>query len=226
MCPLTNWDPAEWEIGWGVRSMFDGSLRGVRDAALAPLARALGSVSPTTLTAIGLVVGIGSAGSAAASNQNLALGLWLANRLIDGLDGAVARQQGTTSDRGGYFDLLADFIVYAAVPVGLVIGSPAPDGLAVPLGLLLGSFYVNAVSWLALSALMEKRSNYTMPERAGDTRKTALIMPSGLIEGAETVIFIAICLLWPGLLSWWFSGMAFLVAVTSVQRALWASRIL
>lgn len=134
---------------------------------MAPLARALGSVSPTTLTGIGLVVGVGSAGSAAAGNQNLALGLWLANRLIDGLDGAVARQQGTTSDRGGYFDLLADFIVYAAVPVGLVIGSPAPDGLAVPLGLLLGSFYVNAVSWLALSALMEKRSNYTMPERAG-----------------------------------------------------------
>ncbi|NDE77230.1 MAG: CDP-alcohol phosphatidyltransferase family protein, partial [Proteobacteria bacterium] len=50
--------------------------------------------------------------------------------------------------------------------------------------------------------------------------------PSGLIEGAETVIFIAICLLWPGLLGWWFTGMAFLVAVTSVQRALWASRIL
>lgn len=204
--------------------MLDASLRGVRDAALAPLARVLGTVAPTTLTAIGLVVGIGSAGSAAVGNDNLALGLWLANRLIDGLDGAVARQQRTTSDRGGYFDLLADFIVYAAVPVGLVIGSPAPGGLAVHLGLLLGSFYINAVSWLALSALLEKRSKPALSERSGDARKTTLIMPSGLVEGAETVIFMSICLLWPGWLNWWFLGMAFLVAITAGQRAVWAWR--
>lgn len=204
--------------------MLDASLRGVRDAALAPLARGLGSVSPMTLTAIGLVVGIGCAGAAAVGNESLALGLWLANRLIDGLDGGVARQQGTLSDRGGYFDLLADFIVYAAVPVGLVIGSPAPDGLAVPLGLLLGSFYINAVSWLALSALLEKRSNSTQSESNGATRMTALIMPSGLIQGAETVIFMAVCILWPGWLTWWFSGMASLVAITAIQRAVWAWR--
>lgn len=204
--------------------MFDGSLRGVRDRALSPLARALRSVSPTTLTAIGLVAGLACAGSAAAGDHNLALVLWLSNRLIDGLDGAVARQQGTTSDRGGYFDLLADFIVYAAVPVGLVVGSPSSDGLALSLGLLLGSFYVNAVSWLALSALLERQSTHKTSGHGGARRETALIMPSGLIEGAETVIFIAVCLLWPGLIAWWFNGMAFLVAVTAAQRAVWAWR--
>lgn len=207
-----------------MRSMLDASLRGVRDVALAPLARALGTVTPTTLTATGLVVGIGSALSAAVGNHNLALGLWFANRLIDGLDGVVARQQGTTSDRGGYFDLLADFIVYAAVPVGLVIGSADPDGLAVHLGLLLGSFYINAVSWLALSALLEKRSTPTLSERSGGPQKTSLIMPSGLIEGAETVIFMAVCLLWPGWLNWWFTGMALMVTITAGQHAVWAWR--
>ena len=52
-------------------------------------------------------------------------GLWLgagrclANRLIDGLDGAVARIRGPT-DFGGYADIIADMVFYAAVVLGFM----------------------------------------------------------------------------------------------------------
>ena len=52
----------------------------------------------------------------------LALGLWLVNRLLDGLDGTLARRSGRQSERGAYADILADVIVYAAIPLGIAAG--------------------------------------------------------------------------------------------------------
>jgi phosphatidylglycerophosphate synthase len=137
--------------------MFDSRLRLAKDRALAPVAASLRSVPPVALTAIGLAAGLGCAAAAHSGDTPLALGLWVANRTLDGLDGTVERLAGTSSDRGGYLDLVADFITYAAIPVAQVAGASDRAALAVPLGALLGAYYVNAVSWLALSAILERR---------------------------------------------------------------------
>ena len=47
----------------------------------------------------------------------VALALLIANRVADGLDGAIARATGPT-DRGAFLDIALDFLVYAAVPLG------------------------------------------------------------------------------------------------------------
>lgn len=196
--------------------MLDPVLRPWKDWLLGPLARRLG-VPPSAVTLLALAAGLGAAGAAATRQYGLGLGLWLANRVLDGLDGAVAREHGRQSDFGGYLDLLLDFVVYAAVPIGLYLGAPQPR-TAIALAALLASFYVNAASWMYLSAILEKRG----AGAATRGESTTVTMPSGVVGGAETVLFYAAFMIWPGRLDWLFATMTLAVLLGAAQRLWWA----
>jgi phosphatidylglycerophosphate synthase len=197
--------------------MLDHTLRSYKDGLLRPLACRLGRVSPNAITVLAMVVGLAAAGAAAQQWYGLALALWLANRVLDGLDGMVARAYARQSDFGGYLDIVLDFVVYAAVPIGLYFGNPGGVAAAA-LILLLSSFYVNAASWIYLSAILEKRA----AGAAASGELTTVTMPRGLVGGAETIIFYTAFLLWPGLLPWLFTAMAAMVAVGVLLRLGWA----
>lgn len=200
--------------------MLDRQLRQLKDAILVPAADVVGArVHPTTLTAAGLAVGLACAVVAAQGAYTIGLVLWLLNRLLDGLDGTVARRSGRQTDLGAYLDLLADFAVYAAVPVGLAV-SVDDRGAYIALALMLSAFYINAAGWMVLSALLEKR-------RAGvksTGEQTGITMPTGLIEGTETFAAYVLFFLLPDSLVLLFAGFALLVMVTVIQRILWALR--
>lgn len=199
--------------------MLDRTLRNYKDDLLRPLAGRLTWISPSAITLLAMAGGLASAGAAAMQLYGLALTLWLLNRALDGLDGAVARAQTHQSDFGGYLDIVLDFVVYAAVPIGLYWGNPS-GARAAGLILLLGSFYVNGASWIYLSAILEKRA-------AGASTRgelTSVTMPAGLVGGTETILFYSMFLLWPGLLPWLFVTMAGLVAIGIGQRLWWARR--
>lgn len=198
--------------------MFDDTLRKVKDRLLSPLAGRLANVPPAALTLAGLGAGLGSAVAAAWGDNLAGLALWAVNRTLDGLDGLVARKFGKTSDRGGYLDLVCDFVVYAAIPLGLA-WARADASVWAACAFLLASFYINAVSWLALSALHEKLRQTTEPNRL-----TSLAMPKGLMEGFETLLLYAAFFLWPGGLVWLSAGGAALVLVSAGQRVIWALR--
>lgn len=51
------------------------------------------------------------------------------NRLLDGLDGALARRRGLT-DAGGFLDIALDFLFYALVPFGFALAAPADNAIA------------------------------------------------------------------------------------------------
>lgn len=199
--------------------MLDHTLRSYKDDLLRPLACRLGRVSPNAITVLAMVVGLAAAGAAAQQWYLLALTLWLANRVLDGLDGMVARAHARQSDFGGYLDIVLDFVVYAAVPIGLYFGNPGGVAAAA-LILLLSSFYVNAASWIYLSAILEKRA----AGAAANGELTTVTMPRGLVGGAETIIFYTAFLLWPGLLPWLFTAMAAMVAMGVLLRLGWARR--
>ena len=185
--------------------MFDHFLRARKDRLLAPIARRVGQrISPSTITVLALLVGLGAAYSASRHAYGLALGLWWANRLLDGFDGTLARVAGTATAFGAYLDIVLDFVVYAAVPIGIAVASPDPRAPMATV-LLLASFYVNAATWMTLSAT---------PDQS----------PSGLIAGAETVVFYSLFLGLPGLTVPLFRVMAALVALTALQRLAWAVR--
>lgn len=199
--------------------MIDDILRLPKEKIMEPLAKALPGVSPTAITVTACLVGVTSGVAAAGQQYGLALGLWGANRLLDGLDGTLARANGKESDLGGYLDLVLDMVVYAAIPLGLALGSDIPF-VSLALAALFASFYINSATWMVLSSLLEKRCQGA--KARGEL--TTVTIPRGLIEGLETFIFYSLFLLFPHWLPGLFSLMAGLVVLTSIQRVAWAIR--
>jgi phosphatidylserine synthase len=202
--------------------MFDELIRLHKERWLGPLAGAMATwCPPLVITLLALVVGLGSALAASRAVWTLALLLWLANRLLDGLDGVVARVSGRQSELGGYLDILCDFVVYGAMPVAIAL---ALDTRAVWLAstVLLMSWFVNAASWMYLAAVLEKRG----AGAASRGELTSVTMPRGLVAGTETVLFFTLFLLLPAryvMLAWLMTAG---VAVGIAQRVVWAVRSL
>jgi phosphatidylglycerophosphate synthase len=202
--------------------MFDRRLRIPKDRLLRPLARApFSRLHPNLYTLLAFAFGMASAVAAWRSCFILALVLWIANRILDGFDGTVARATGRQSDLGGYIDIVLDHVVYAAIPLGIALAEDTLAGYRA-LAVMLGSFYVNAASWMYLAALLEKRE--VGAAAAGEL--TTITMPSGLIEGAETVVFYTLFVLFPAHAAVLFLIMAGGVLFTAAQRLVWAVRVL
>lgn len=167
-------------------------------------------ITANALTFSGLALGLGGAVSIAFGQLALGLALILANRLLDGLDGAVARVRGPTQ-LGGYFDIVADFAFYVSIPLGF--GILAAEN-TLPALVLVASFVLTGVSFLAFAVIAAERGEST--ERHG---KKSFFYSTGLAEGTETIaVFIAMCLL-PG----WFAVIAYtyagLCVLTVFQRS-------
>lgn len=170
--------------------MFDSYLRNLKDRIGEPLARRMPNVAPNAITLAALLFGLGSAALAANGLFLWGLSFWLLNRTLDGLDGLLARLHNHQGDFGGYLDILFDFVVYAAVPIGLVLAAPTLEHF-LALAVMLAAFYVNTASWMYLAAILEKR-RLRDPETA-----TTIVMPSGLIGGFETILAYGVFLLFP-----------------------------
>ena len=197
--------------------MFDTSLRRFKDQVGTPLAKHMSRVSPTLISMLGLAIGLFATYMAFKGQYLWALGLWILNRILDGLDGLIARLHEKQSDFGGYVDILTDFIIYAALPIGLVAGSPSNERY-LALAFLLAAFYVNSASWMYLAAILEKHAAHS-----SDTQ-TTIVMPAGLIGGFETLVAYGIFLLLPSHITILFYTLAALVFITTLQRIIWAKQ--
>lgn len=189
-------------------------LRPVLEVFAAPADRV--GASPGLITAVGLAVGIGACVAAGFGEWGLALAGWLLNRTLDGLDGVLARRQGSVSDLGGMLDFLADFVVYGGFICAVAIAVPDARIACV---FLLAVYLLNNVALLSFASLVEKRSLDFGDERS-------LRFTGGLAEGTETVIAYAAICIWPAeaaLIAWIFAGM---VAVTVAQRLIVSVRVL
>jgi phosphatidylglycerophosphate synthase len=200
--------------------VIDERLRAAKDRIVAPIVdRIPPSVAPGVLTAAAAITGVAAGVGAAVGWRWWSVGAWAASRLLDGVDGALARARRSQTDRGGYLDLLGDTLGYAAVPLGLAVHLDEL-GVWAACAVLLASFYLNTMSWTLLAAIIEKRGN---ADAVGE-RRTTVAMPAGLVEGAETILFYAAMLLFPAYAPVLFVAMAALVAVTVAQRIVWAVR--
>lgn len=202
--------------------MFDKRLRPIKEQVLHSSALLLGEhFSPTQVTLIGGVVGVTAAVAGWQSMYALGLGLWLVNRILDGFDGTVARLFNKQTDLGGYIDILVDNLVYALVPILLTLSQPT-QSTWLALALMLGTFYINHASWMFLASILEKRNRGV----TSNHEMTTITMPTGLIEGAETVLLYVLFFLLPQYLGALFIIMAILVVITIAQRLIWAMNTL
>jgi phosphatidylglycerophosphate synthase len=169
--------------------MIDAAILPVQRRALSPLAGALHAkgVRADTITVTGFLLGALAVPALAAGWYLVALGLILANRLADGLDGEVARLSHPT-DRGAFLDIALDFVFYALVPLGFALADPAANAL--PAAVLIAAFVGTGSSFLAFSTIAAKRG---LPPSRYPAK--GIFYLGGLTEGFETIaIFVAMCL--------------------------------
>jgi phosphatidylglycerophosphate synthase len=199
--------------------MLDLSLRKVKDAWLQPLVVRCQNVSPIMISLTAFMAGLASAWLAWNTCYYAAVPVWLLSRMLDGLDGAVARYQGKNSDFGGYLDILLDYIVYIAVPLGIALSMP-DDLPFIFATALFAIYYVNTGSWMFLSAVLEKRASGATKNR----EQTSITMPASIIGGSETIITYTLMLLLPQ----WFLGISalfgILIILSIMHRFSWAMR--
>ena len=197
--------------------MFDAKLRPLIDPPLNAIGRTLAraGIGANAVTVAGLAPAIGAGIVIAQGHYLAALALVVLNRLLDGLDGAVARIRGP-SDFGGYLDILADFVFYIAVPIGFGFAAPAN---ALPALVLVASFTLTGISFLAFATLAAKRGAQTSAHGS-----KSFFYSTGLAEGGETIaVFLAMCI-WPQAFVPIALGYAALCLLTVVQRSVLAWR--
>lgn len=199
--------------------MLDGLMRRLIDPLTAPVGRALAraGVGPDQITLAGLLFALVCAAAIVWEADWLALAALAASRICDGLDGAAARAS-RISDRGGFLDIVFDFIFYGAIPLAFALRDP--DANAIAAAVLLFAFYINGASFLAFAAVAAKRGMET--SRRG---VKSIYFTIGLAEGTETILAFAAMILFPAyfaVIAYFFTG---LVVMTTLSRIVLAWRV-
>ncbi|MCJ1320279.1 hypothetical protein MMC15_005617 [Xylographa vitiligo] len=142
------------------------------------------------------------------------LGFWALNRLLDCLDGSLARSRGAATELGGFLDLLGDFIVYSLLPIFIGIGQERLTATSigwVAIAALEASFHINNFILFYVAAVASKRK---------DGELTSVTMTPALVEGFEAGLCFTIMLIWPNMITLWSWLMSLAVAIGIVQRVL------
>lgn len=195
--------------------MLDKAVQRALRPAMTRAARALVrlGVGADALTLAGFAIGMAAAAAIAFGQFIPGLALLLLSRLMDGLDGAVARATHPT-DRGGFLDITLDFLFYAAIPLAFALADPVANAL--PAAVLLAAFIGTGSSFLAFAAVAEKRrlQSLAFPDKS-------FYFLGGLTEATETIAAFAAMCLWPQ----WFApiayGFAALCGITIALRIGW-----
>ena len=193
--------------------MLDRFITPVIKPLLAPAVLLLDkkNVHPDQLTLVGFGLGMLSVPLLALQFWYGALFFIALNRIIDGLDGALARHQKHTSAAGGYLDICLDFLFYAAIPLGFALANPNENALAT--AVLLSVFIGTGSSFLAFAIPAEKL-NLPRPQFANKS----FYFLNGLTEGTETIAFFVAFCLWPTYFPQLAYSFAFLGAITIFTR--------
>ena len=147
-------------------------------------------ITANQLTVFGFLVGMFAVPLLAFEMWYGALIAIALNRILDGLDGALARYANQSSSAGGFLDITLDFLFYAAIPLGFILANPAKNAIAG--AILLATFIGTGSSFLAFAIAAEK-FKLDKPQ----FKYKSFYYLNGLTEGTETIaLFVAFCI-WP-----------------------------
>ncbi len=188
-----------------------------------PLARGLilGGVDPNAITTVGTLVVIGSGVAFGTGAIRLGGVLVLLSGLFDILDGQVARQGGKITTFGAFYDSTLDRIGEAAVFSGLIfyfLAGPLPADLK---GRAIAAGLVALVSSLLVSYTRARAESLGVECKVGIAARAERI----LLLGFPAMVFGA----GPGrpgiLLFWIVAVLAFVSAITVIQRVVHVARV-
>lgn len=175
-------------------------------------------LSANSITLAGFALGVFAAFLIANELYLTGAATLFGSRLLDALDGAVARQ-GQSTDAGGFLDITLDFLFYASIPLAFALADPTRNALAA--AVLLAAFMGTSTSFLAFAALAAKRglSSTAYPNKS-------FYFLGGLTEATETLACFAAMCLWPQHFATLAYGFAALCAITIATRLWWGWRAL
>jgi CDP-diacylglycerol--glycerol-3-phosphate 3-phosphatidyltransferase len=183
--------------------MFDGRFRAPIERAVKPVGDSLRRtrLTPDQLTMAGLVLAVAAAITIGAGYLLAGFILVVLAALPDMLDGALAKASGASSQRGAYFDSVADRVTDMLLFGGVAWYFAADDR---------GVLTMLPVAVMGLSTLISY-------QRA-KAESLGLEAKGGLMERAERIILLCLGLLIPVLLVPILWVMLALTAFTAVQR--------
>jgi phosphatidylglycerophosphate synthase len=170
-------------------------------------------LTANAVTVIGFGIGLLAMLAIAAGHDLVGLILLLLNRTADGIDGAIARRTRPT-ERGGYLDIVLDFILYSGIPFGFAVGHPEH---ALAAAFLIFAFVGTGTSFLAFAIF----------KRDTPHEGKAFHYLGGLTEGTETIAFFALVLLFPGafgIAAWLFGALCWVTTAGRIGAAVGALR--
>lgn len=168
------------------------------------------NVTANQVTVAGFVVGMLAVPLIIFDYTILALICIILNRLLDGLDGTLARLS-TPTDRGGFLDIVLDFIFYSAIPLAFALANPDENALAA--AVLLYAFIGTGCSFLAFAAIAAKRElvSTEFPDKS-------FYYLGGLTEATETIVVFGVMCFFPAYFSLLAYGFAALCVITTILR--------
>ena len=152
------------------------------------------------VTIAGFFVGMLALPSLVLDLPLLALLFILLNRLLDGLDGTLARMT-TPTDKGGFLDIVLDFLFYSSIPLGFALANPEQNALAA--AVLIYAFIGTGCSFLAFAVIAAKRQMSST-----DYPNKSFYYLGGLTEATETILVFSLMCLWTE----WFAVFAYIFA--------------
>ena len=192
--------------------MLDRAALALLKPGLQRLARVLvrAGIGADAVTLAGFALGLAAAACIAWRQPLAGLLLLLLSRLMDGLDGEVARLTRPT-DRGAFLDIALDFLFYASIPLAFAVADPTANALAA--AVLLAAFVGTGSSFLAFAVLAERRGL-----TSDDYPQKGIYYLGGLTEATETLLCFVLMCLWPQHFALWAYGFAMLCLLTTVTR--------
>lgn len=204
--------------------MFDLTTRQLKEGFLQPFIAPFTYLTPNQITIVSGIFGVFSCITVLLDNYSVATLFWFINRILDGLDGTVARSTGQQSLYGGYLDIIVDFTIYSAITISITYNESYNTGIYITTdsiiqlwcitAILNGIYFVNAASLFMFSAMHTQLSNELNHELT-----TVSMSPStALVEGTETVLVYTAFLLAPQYILYMYVIFGIGVTVTILQR--------
>jgi phosphatidylglycerophosphate synthase len=141
--------------------MFDLQLRLILDRPMSALARVLVplGIRADWVTVAGLVTAFVAMILVGRGLYLAGLAAILINRVLDGLDGAVARQT-TPTELGAYLDAVFDTLFFASIPFAFALADP--ERAIAASFLIFGSMSAGASAWIFM-AFTQRGESAAMP---------------------------------------------------------------
>ncbi len=144
----------------------------------------------------------------------IAIYFLIINRVCDGLDGVMARMT-TPTLLGSYLDIVLDFIIYSGFV--LAFGLFNSSNLLVS-SILLFTYICTGTTFLTHAIIQPKIDAFQKDQSLENDIPKGFLYSAGLIEGAETIFFMLICLIYPNLFILFGSIFSILCLFTAFSR--------